>query len=137
MRVFEKRVHLTDSEKVIRYCLENLKEEEISHLTIGKLKEITYSSNATIIRFCRKFGFNGFRQLKEELIKETQAKKYIRNAVDFTTPVSSDGNTAETIATMANLYKECVDLITSSLKPQDMQYMAEMIFHANRLFIYA
>ena len=52
----------TDIEKeVIQYILEHM--EDVSTMNIGDLAKETYVSNATIIRICRKLGYEGFRQL--------------------------------------------------------------------------
>ena len=50
----------TDAEwDVVTYIDEH--QAEVSQMNIGVLKEKTYVSNGTIIRICRKLGYDGFK----------------------------------------------------------------------------
>ena len=69
---------------VVNYMLKN--NPEIVNLTIHQLAILTNTSNATIIRICKKLGFKGFRDFKLALITELAALKYMANSVDFNLP---------------------------------------------------
>ena len=75
----------TETEKeVIDYLMNHL--DLLDELSISDLAKKTYTSNATIIRLCRKAGYSGYKALKVDLIKEREANKYIVENVDYTTP---------------------------------------------------
>lgn len=131
----EKISSLTKSEEeVLQYLNEHT--EELSSVTIKEVAEATFTSNATIIRLCQKLGYQGFRDYKIAALKKTEARKYVKQSVDFTVPISKDENTADVILNMSNLYKESIDIVNASLKPSDIQKAVEMIYHAKRLFVY-
>ena len=52
----QSNMDFTDTEEnIIHYILEN--PYSLMDITIGELAKNTYSSNATIVRFCKKMGF--------------------------------------------------------------------------------
>lgn len=126
---------LTKSEQEVLAFL-NEHTEDLSSFTIKEVANATYTSNATIIRVCQKLGYQGFKEYKIAALKKTEARKYVKQSVDFTVPISKDENTADVILNMSNLYKESIDIVNASLKPSDIQTAVEMIFHAKKLFVY-
>ena len=61
----------TETEKeVIDYLMNHL--DLLEELSINDLAKKTYTSNATIIRLCRKTGYSGYKALKVDLIKERE-----------------------------------------------------------------
>ena len=67
--------------KIANYIMQNHK--EVVNMTIGDLAEASGTSVATISRFCRKCGVDGFHHLKIGL-----AKEIVENDTDM--PVSND-----------------------------------------------
>ncbi len=67
--------------KIANYIMQNHK--EVVNMTIGELAEASGTSVATISRFCRKCGVDGFHHLKIGL-----AKEIVENDTDM--PVSND-----------------------------------------------
>ncbi|WP_125154819.1 MurR/RpiR family transcriptional regulator [Clostridium rectalis] len=60
---------LSPSEKKIgKFILENPK--MISQLSIGELAQMSGSSEATVVRFCKILGFNGYKDFKVSIIKD-------------------------------------------------------------------
>ncbi len=71
MEINNKYEKLTKKQKVIAdYLLEN--PEDICYITLAELSEKTLSSELTILRFCYKFGFKGFTDLKDAFRSYTQ-----------------------------------------------------------------
>ena len=58
---------------VIDYFLE--KTEEAGELSIYAIAEKTYSSPSTIIRLCKKIGFQGYKDFRKSLLYETALRK--------------------------------------------------------------
>ena len=93
----------TETEKeVIDYLMNHL--DLLEELSINDLAKKTYTSNATIIRLCRKTGYSGYKALKVDLIKEREANKYIVESVDYTTPFQFNETTEEIMKNMFSLY---------------------------------
>lgn len=126
----------TDIEKeVIQYILEHM--ENVSTMNIGDLAKETYVSNATIIRICRKLGYEGFRQLKHELTKDLEAKRYAKNEVDFNTPFGFRQSVPDIIHSLASLYQETTEITERYLNQGIIRDVAQKLNKAKRIFIFA
>ena len=83
MNLFEQRDLFTDVEwEVVQYIKDNI--YKITLMNIGELAKATYTSNATILRTCRKLECDGFKEFKQRLIKEIESQKHMKQTVDFT-----------------------------------------------------
>jgi DNA-binding MurR/RpiR family transcriptional regulator len=58
---------------IVSYLLEH--PDEVAALSIHELAEHTYSSASTIIRLCRKLGFDGYRDFTKSLVYELALRK--------------------------------------------------------------
>ena len=102
--------------QIAEYLLTNPWED----LTIRQLAERTYTSNATIIRMCRRLGYEGFRPFKTDFIKEMESNKYLVESVNYDQPFQEKEGTYDIIRSMGTLYKESVDLILKNIKEKDI-----------------
>lgn len=127
---------LTISEQVLIEYIEN-HISELPEMKISELAEKTYTSNATIVRLSRKLGFAGFREFKEELIKQNEANKFIDKSVDFNMPIQDNRTAGDVIGSMTSLYRETINRVCSTLKPADIQTFGEYLNRADHIYIYA
>ena len=126
----------TETEKeVIDYLMNHL--DLLEELSINDLAKKTYTSNATIIRLCRKTGYSGYKALKVDLIKEREANKYIVESVDYTTPFQFNETTEEIMKNMFSLYQESIKQVYSSLDIDVLKSMAHEIIHKKRIFLFS
>ena len=126
----------TETEKeVIDYLMNHL--DLLDELSISDLAKKTYTSNATIIRLCRKAGYSGYKALKVDLIKEREANKYIVENVDYTTPFQFNETTEEIMKNMFSLYQESIKQVYSSLDIDVLKSMADEIIHKKRIFLFS
>ena len=126
----------TETEKeVIDYLMNHL--DLLEELSINDLAKKTYTSNATIIRLCRKTGYSGYKALKVDLIKEREANKYIVESVDYTTPFQFNETTEEIMKNMFSLYQESIKQVYSSLDIDVLKSMAYEIIHKKRIFLFS
>ena len=126
----------TETEKeVIDYLMNHL--DLLEELSINDLAKKTYTSNATIIRLCRKTGYSGYKALKVDLIKEREANKYIVENVDYTTPFQFNETTEEIMKNMFSLYQESIKQVYSSLDIDVLKSMADEIIHKKRIFLFS
>lgn len=126
----------TETEKeVIDYLMNHL--DFLEELSINDLAKKTYTSNATIIRLCRKTGYSGYKALKVDLIKEREANKYIVESVDYTTPFQFNETTEEIMKNMFSLYQESIKQVYSSLDIDVLKSMAYEIIHKKRIFLFS
>ena len=108
----------------------------LDRLTIRQLAEETYSSNATVIRLCRRLGFSGFRQMRTALIRELEAARYVVGETDYTRPFSPEAP-AETVANgIYSLYKNTMDEVQARLDMDVLEQIARTMMQARRVFLF-
>lgn len=127
IRIQEYKTGASDTEKgIIEWVLENA--EEASESTIYSLAQKTFSSPATIIRFCHKIGFKGFKEFQKSLLYELAIRKesnqnWMEDISGHDTLESIvDKVTYKTISSLENTRKlvdirvleKCVDLLVES-----------------------
>ena len=61
---------------VLRFLREN--PEEAAGYSIKQLADKTFSSAATIVRLCRKMGFDGYKELQKSLLYESACAGRVR-----------------------------------------------------------
>lgn len=139
MTILEKlhyKENFTPTEQsIITYLIENI--HCISEMTIQQLALTTHSSNAAIIRICKKIGYSGFKDFKLALAIELESLKFVNQSVDFSTPFYQEESTGEIINDLSSLYKETIQLIQSQIRIQDYEKMSHIMMKSQRIFIFA
>lgn len=126
LNIFSNQIDFTTSEKVVISYLENHL-NEIDGLTITDLAKKSLTSNATIIRLSHKLGYNGFKDLKVNIIKNIETNRFTNNQVDFSFPFSpiDDLNTIKN--SMTDLYLNGLTLLRNKIKMSDIKKVANLI----------
>lgn len=139
MKLLEKmknKDNFTYSEGVIvEYLLNHHK--DLFELSINELAKKTYTSNATIIRLCRKLGLDGYKTMKTVLLNELEAQKYIVKNIDYSVPFQENESTQDIFNSLFSLYRESINIIQSQLDEQEIEKIVECIIQSKRIFIYA
>lgn len=139
MKLLEKikdKEQFTYSENIIVDYLLKHKNELLS-LSISELAKKTYTSNATIIRLCRKLGFDGYKTMKAVLLNELEAEKYIVKDIDYSVPFHNNESTYDIFNSLFSLYRESINFIQSNLDEKEIEKIVECIIQSKRMFIYA
>lgn len=127
IRIQEYKSSASETEKgIIEWILENAK--EASESTIHSLAQKTFSSPATVIRFCHKIGFKGFKEFQKSLLYElavrTESNRSWMEEISEhdTLEAIVDKVTYKTISSLENTRKlidirvleKCVELLAES-----------------------
>ena len=136
LNIFSNQIDFTTSEKVVISYLENHL-NEIDGLTITDLAKKSLTSNATIIRLSHKLGYDGFKDLKVNIIKNIETNRFTNNQVDFSFPFSpiDDLNTIKN--SMTDLYLNGLTLLRNKIKMSDIKKVANLILTSKNTFIFA
>lgn len=121
--------------EIVHYIKEN--PQAVILMTIKELAQVTFSSNASIIRLCRKLGYKGFRDFKIDFMRYMESLKYVRQDIDFSFPFQSDEPTWQIINSLARVYKESIDLINRQLDIDELEKIVDLLDRSQRVFIYA
>ncbi len=128
--IVSKLPELTKTEKnIANYILNN--EDKIIYESITDLAEATKSSDATIVRMCRKLGFNGFQEFKISIAKDT------------VTPLSkihegiNPEDSAEQI--LSKCFASTIETLTATLQIiniREFEAAAHAILNARRILVF-
>lgn len=131
-----KQDKFSDVEKAIAdYIL--LHVEEVSSVSISQLAEATYSSNAAIIRLCRKTGLDGFRQFRVKLAQDYEKSLQNRTDIDINYPFMSHESPKSIMNSVSIISQEAVKDSYALLPPDLLESAAKKIYKARHVYFYA
>ena len=104
--------------------------EAIEHMTLAELSRGAGASEATIIRFCRRLGYDGFTSFKEAFTKA--------NHEDPASLVSI-GEKDDMASILNKLYRNNLEVLseTMAIKTNDYEQVLEALLHAKSIHFFA
>lgn len=108
----------------------------VSHMTIDALADATYTSKASIVRFCRKLGIKGYSELKIQLASEVNTFNVIGERIPEDIPFKKGELYADSITKLLNLNYQALTDAFSNLDLEKVQRMAKIILNYNNLNIF-
>lgn len=115
------------------YILEH--EDEIEDLSVRKLGTLLYVSPPSIIRFCKKIGFEGYAEFRKNWLDEVHCLRSHFQQVDANFPFQEKDTDFEAAAKLAALYRETVDDTLETLDPENLTKAAGLLSQAERVII--
>ncbi|SKC36838.1 MurR/RpiR family transcriptional regulator [Maledivibacter halophilus] len=133
LKINESKQNFTQTEvKLSEYILSNV--QEISNLSVQNLAELSNTSPATVIRFCKKLGYSGFQDFKIDLIKYTTNKE--KSNLNVYEDITTKDNINQV---MQKLSFQNIKVIEDTIKLLDgeaIQKAIDCIEQAERTYIY-
>ncbi len=109
--------------------------EDVRGLSIKEFAARTNVSVASVHRFCKKLGLEGFKDLKVELIRQaTEAGN--RRDVDINFPFDATSTPAQVMERMEGLYQTTLAETQELLDPAQLDYAAKLVANARQVDIY-
>ena len=109
--------------------------EDIRGLSIKEFAARTNVSVASVHRFCKKLGLEGFKDLKVELIRLT-TEAGNRRDVDINFPFDATSTPAQVMERMEGLYQTTLAETQELLDPAQLDYAATLIANARQVDIF-
>lgn len=132
----EQKIHFTGTEIAIaEYILDH--PEEMANMGIADLARNTFSSNAAIIRLCRKLDLAGYKEFRIEFVTDYEKIKHIQAGDDVDYPFVEMDSPGSIMRSIANISQSAIEECYASISPGRIQNAAKMINKADRIFIYA
>ncbi len=133
LKIKEKKQDFTQSElKLAEYILEN--SNAISTYSVQELANLSHTSPASVIRFCKKLGYGGFQEFKINLVKDITHKK---NKTDI---VYEDITIDDTVSEiMEKLAHENIKVIQNTIRLMDkneVEKAIEAINSGKRIYVF-
>ncbi len=130
------QIKLSSSQRIVMdYLLEQ--REGIKDLTIIELARQSYSSTGTIVRLAKKLGFNGYEQLKEELLQEFHYVDSHFQDIDPNFPFNQDDNIQKIASKITTLGCETLQDTLSLIEHDSLQRCVQLIINSQTVHIAA
>jgi RpiR family carbohydrate utilization transcriptional regulator len=124
---------LSPAEKVVaEYVLQNPK--TVVTLTTKQLALACSSSEATIIRFCKRIGINSFKDLKIEIAKEMNLEENTETLFD--SPLQFEDSLETVVNKVATKSIQAITNTTKLLSLEMLEKAIEMLYASKRVFLY-
>ena len=128
--------NFTEAEAAIAdFILQN--PEEIATLGIAELARRTYSSNAAIIRMCRKLNITGYKEFRIAFASELEKHRFETYAGDVNYPFALRDGPNTIMKNVAELSKDAIESCYAASPPQLLGNAARRIAEADHVYIYA
>lgn len=130
------RENLTPTENQIAQYIRK-SPEKVVNMSLDELASAIYVSKSTIIRFCRKLGFHGHKELCVELAKELSSFVSGDDDIDVSMPFSKTSTPAEIAQKVLRLHYKAAENTYSGLSVDSLNELAKTIFEGKPLSVYA
>lgn len=117
------------------YILENI--DDSVEMNIGDLARATYTSNAAIIRLCRKVGVDGYRDFRVALARALSKHRTQKTDVNIDDPFTTREHPESIMSSVAAISREAINACFASVKPERLEQAAYWLQSAGQIFIYA
>ena len=109
--------------------------EDVRGLSIKEFARQANVSVASIHRFCKKLGLEGFKELKVELVR-TASQADSAPEVDIDFPFDATSTPAQVMERMEGLYQTTLAETQELLDPAQLDYAAKLVLRAGTVDIY-
>lgn len=117
--------------QIIDYIENNLK--KVLHMTADELAGGTYTSTASIIRFCQKLGFKGYKEFKVQLATEINSFNMTGERVKEDIPFKRDDSNLDVIKKMLNLSYQALTDTYNNMDLEKLSKVSKMIIEYDNL----
>lgn len=125
---------ITEREQVIRtYILKH--PEKISGMSSRELGEVTYSSAAAVVRFCKKLGYKGYPDFKLQFL--TELKSMDAEQYEKLLQISSQENMVSIVQKVSEVQKRAYEMTKKELSLEQLARIGEMLYEAESVDFYA
>lgn len=128
--------HMSPGEKSVADRILSLG-RDLQRYSTRNLADATYTSPPTVIRLCKKMGYSGFEELKEQYCKEIDYLEQDFGEVDVNFPFDSNDTLSKAARKMCRLYEETVR-DTLSIMQYDMLLKAvTLIKYCETIYVFS
>lgn len=131
-----KQENFTSTDKEIADYIVNHK-DEICDYTVDRLARASYCSRASIIRFCRKLGLEGYREFTIAFSRELEKYHKDQKAIDMNYPFLGKDNSRDKEQRIADLMIEAIHTAQDEINTNLLEEAAKLIAQASVVSYYA
>ncbi|MBM6614919.1 MurR/RpiR family transcriptional regulator [Desemzia sp. RIT804] len=132
----KEQMNFTNTEmRIADYIIQNI--TKIPTIYIEDLAKLTYTSHSTIIRLCKKMGYDGFRSFKDAISGVVYSQLHLPSEVDANFPFKQEDLTMDIAKNIANLTIDTIKKTLNQLDEELLQSVAEILFKSNHIFLFS
>ena len=121
-----------NSEQNMIYFLQN-NLNSFDQVTLNKMAKESFSSTSSVLRFCKKLGFDGFKDFKLQLIREASISGQDLN---FNLPFSPDDSVEDIGLHLSEILANGIKKTRNLLDPVQLEMTAYNIKKSHRVFLF-
>lgn len=112
-------------------------QENVYKYTLGEIAERTYTSKATVVRFAKAMGYEGWKEFMKDYIAEIRYQKAHENAVDYNFPFKESDGMPEILDSIQQLQIETIRETRDLIDLECMNRAAERIIRGKNIVIFS
>lgn len=109
--------------------------KELHKYSTRNIAEATYTSAPTVIRLCKKLGFKGFEDFKEQFLKEIEYLDQQYGKVDVNFPFDAKDTMMRAAHKISHLYEETIHDSMSLLHHDDLQKALNLMKYSHSIHV--
>ncbi|WP_314723500.1 MurR/RpiR family transcriptional regulator [Enterocloster bolteae] len=110
--------------------------ENLYQYTITEIAAKTFTSKATVVRFAKAMGYDGWKEFMKDYIAEVKYQKDHKNTLDFNMPFQKDDSVDTIIENIKKLQIESISETADLLKKEVLQKATDYLVRANQIEIF-
>lgn len=126
--------NFSEVEKTIaNFFLEHI--EQLHTLTLREIADIIYVAPSSIVRFCKKIGYQGYNHFKNDYLKENIYLSSLFQNIDPNFPFSSSDKNTVLAHKIAKLYQEIIQDCLSLIHHDSLQKAINLLNQSKCIYI--
>ncbi len=111
-------------------------QDNIYKYTIGEIAERTYTSKATVVRFAKAMGYDGWKEFMKDYIAEMQYRKQHDNEIDYNFPFLENDSIDTILDNLCRLQTETLRETRDLIDKETMREAADRIISGKNIVIF-
>lgn len=111
-------------------------QDNVYQYTIGEIAERTYTSKATVVRFAKAMGYDGWKEFMKDYIAEIQYQKKYENEIDYNFPFQEGDNFNTILDNMQQLQIETIRETRGLIQNYVLNQAANRIVNAKNIVLF-
>lgn len=133
-RIADKQQFTTTERKIIDFIQEYPR--VVTNLSLDDLAAECYSSQASIIRLCKKLGAKGFADFKVQLASELSLFARDEQEIPVDIPIAPNSNSQAIARTFYNLSMQAIEATQNTLDHAALQKAARLLAYSDAIHLY-
>ena len=110
---------------------------EIAKYSTRSLAEVTYTSPPTVLRLCKKLGFSGFDDFKQNFMRELEYLDQRQGKVDFNFPFAETDSPMRVAQNIGELYGEAIRDTMQLLRYEDLHKAVLLLKYHEEIHVFS